>query len=149
MSNTIRAFLTNQRPRSVNARTTDRFQERIRQSYQAYYADNEPLTETLYGVVYYFHRRNNQLDADNLSKPIWDALEGLAFENDLSIQLRQAGVIDLRSTDMTTFDLSQMPDTVADDFIQMIGVEEHVLYVEFGVLHQSMFSFGQEVTREV
>ena len=106
------------------------------------------FNQPLYGVVYYFYRRNNQLDADNLSKPVWDALEGVAFENDLLIRLRHAGVVDLRSTDMTTFDLSKMPDTVADNFIQMIGVEEHILYVEFGILHQSMFLLGQEVTGE-
>jgi len=144
----MRAFISNQRPRSVNARTTDKFQERIRESYKAYYDTDEQLDGLLYGTVYYFHNRNNQLDADNLSKPIWDALEGLAFTNDLLIQIRHAGVIDLRSTDMTAFDLSKMPDTVAESFIEMIGVEDHILYVEFGRLHQVMFSFGHEITEE-
>lgn len=144
----MRAFLSNQKPRSVNARMTDRFQEGIRQSYREYCPDSEPLNDELYGVVYYFHKRHNQLDADNLSKPIWDALEGIAFENDLLIRLRHAGVVDLRK-DMTTIDLSNMPDTVVDNFIQMLGVEEHIVYVEFGILHQSMFLFGQEVRGEV
>ncbi len=144
----MRAFLSSQRPRSVNARMTDRFQERIRQAYHTYYPATDLLAEPLYGVVYYFHNQHNQLDADNLSKPIWDALEGLAFEDDRVIQLRHAGVVDLRSTDMTTFDLSSMPDTVIDDFIEMIGSEDHVLYVEFGNLDQSMFLFGQEIAGE-
>jgi Holliday junction resolvase RusA-like endonuclease len=144
----MRAFLSNQKPRSVNARTTDRFQERIRQSYREYNSADILLTEPLYGVVYYFHKRNNQLDADNLSKPIWDALEGVVFGDDLLIQIRHAGIVDLRNTDMTTFDLSNMPDLVAEQFIQMIGVEDHILYVELGSLHQSMFVFGHEVQGE-
>lgn len=144
----MRAFISNQRPRSVNARTTDRFQERIRQSYREYNSGDMFLTEPLYGVVYYFYNRNNQLDADNLSKPIWDALEGLAFDDDFLIRIRHAGIVDLRSTDMNTFDLSNMPDNVAANFIQMIGVEDHILYVELGNLHQSMFVFGHEIRGE-
>jgi hypothetical protein len=145
----MKAFLSNQRPKSVNAKRTSSFQERIRRSYREYCPGEELFKEALYGIVYYFHKRNNQLDADNLSKPIWDALEGIAFENDLQIRLRHAGVIDLRSTDMTTFDLSKMPDTVADSFIQMVGTEAHVLYVELGTLHHSMFGFGHEFLGEV
>jgi hypothetical protein len=133
----------------VNARTTDTFQRRLRESYQAYCPNDKLLTEPLYGVVYYFHNRHNQLDADNLSKPIWDALEGLAFEDDLLIQIRHSGVVDLRSTDMTTFDLSDMPDNVAEQFIQMIGIEDYILYVEFGNLHYRMFTFGHEMTGEI
>ena len=133
----------------MNAKGTSNFQERIRHSYHAYYPDQELMDGVLYGIVYYFHKRNNQLDADNLSKPVWDALEGVAFNDDRSIQLRHAGVVDLRSTDMTAFDLSRMPDMVADSFIEMIGTEDHVLYVEFGGLHQRMFRFGQAIPEDL
>jgi hypothetical protein len=144
----MRAFISNQRPRSVNAKYTDKFKDYIRESCKVYCEPSEQLQGLLYGIVYYFHKRTNELDADNLSKPIWDALEGMAFEDDLLIQMRHAGIVDLRSTDMTAFDLSRMPDTVAETFIQMIGVEDHILYVELGRLHQSMFVFGCEIAEE-
>jgi hypothetical protein len=144
----MQAFLCTHRPRSVNARTTGRFQQLIREAYLNYYPAGERLHHPLYGIVYYFHNKPNQLDADNLSKPIWDALKGLVYDDDLIIQLRHAGVIDLSRTDMTLFDLSKMPDKVAIDFIGMIGSKSNILYVEFGKLDQGMFIFGQEISEE-
>lgn len=145
----MQAFLCTHRPRSVNARNTDKFQEHIREAYHIYCIPGELIDAPLYGVVYYFHSRHNQLDADNLSKPVWDALEGVVYEDDLIIKLRHAGIVDLRGTDINLFDLSRMPDTIAADFIAMIGSKDYILYVEFGQLSQDMFLFGRETNKGV
>jgi hypothetical protein len=84
-----------------------------------------------------------------LSKPVWDALEGVVYEDDLIIKLRHAGIVDLRGTDINLFDLSRMPDTIAADFIAMIGSKDYILYVEFGQLSQDMFLFGRETNKGV
>ncbi len=137
------AFLCTDRPRSVNAKRTDKYQEQIRQAFRKYCRLADLLREPLYGIAYYFHAEHNQLDADNLSKPIWDALEGLAYQDDSVVQLRHSGIIDLRQTDLTVFDLSQMPDNVANAMVDFVATEEkHIIYVEFGSLKPEMFVFG-------
>src|SRR3954469_11070503 len=40
------------------------------------------MTEELYGIVYYFHKKKTGTDADNISKPIWDCLKGILFDDD-------------------------------------------------------------------
>ena len=97
----------------------------------------------MYGKVYYFHWESTQLDADNLSKPIWDALEGLAYEDDSIIKLRHAGIIDLRETDLQQFDLTSIPDDVADSFLDMVGSEKHILYIELGKFLNNLIIFGE------
>jgi hypothetical protein len=100
------------------------------------------VSEQLYGLVYYLHAKPTDLDADNLSKPIWDALEGLVYEDDKIIRHRRSGVIDLRTKDLRAFDLSALPDNVASALMSAVGSEEHILYVEYGSLRDDMFAFG-------
>ncbi|MGA9656431.1 MAG: hypothetical protein WBV96_21215 [Polyangia bacterium] len=98
----------------------------------------------LYGLVYYLHAKPTQLDADNVSKPVWDALEGIGYRDDEVIKHRRAGLIDLRSKDLHTFDLSGMPDSVAAALISAVGVHDDIIYVEYGALHDDMYEFGLE-----
>lgn len=92
----MKAFLLKRKPKSVQSKTKSKYQEYLREAYNEY-CDSDAFEEfPLYGKVYYFHRENTRLDADNLSKPVWDALEGLAYEDDSVIKLRHAGIIDLR-----------------------------------------------------
>jgi Holliday junction resolvase RusA-like endonuclease len=76
------AFLVNQRPCSVRAKMTDRFKASIQRAFQYYWPTKPLVSNALYGIVYYFHKTPTQLDADNISKPIWDALEGILYEDD-------------------------------------------------------------------
>ncbi|MBX9701405.1 MAG: RusA family crossover junction endodeoxyribonuclease, partial [Acetobacteraceae bacterium] len=59
-------------------------------------------------------------DADNLSKRVWDALEGLAFADDKQVRLRTAAIIDLGPVDdegevpdIEALDLTDVPDDLA------------------------------------
>lgn len=84
-----------------------------------------------------------QLDADNLSKPIWDALRGIAFKDDFQIRFRSAGLFNLGAEKIDELDLTNMPDYVFDDFLEMIdGESSHILYVELGEFSYDLIRFG-------
>lgn len=139
----IRAFVCSVRPRSVNAKTAERYKALIQKAYAKYCAPCD-LQPPQYGLVYYFHRRKTDLDADNISKPVWDALEGICYSDDSVLKHRRSGVIDLSSGGMEAIDLSRVPDPVAAQMLASLGSDEHVLYVELGVLRPKMFEFGIE-----
>ena len=138
----MKAFICCKRPRSINAKASETFKSFIREAYEKYCGD-PPDESVLYSRIYYFKNVPHQLDADNLSKPIVDALQGYAFSDDAHVELRQSGVIDLRRDDISGFDISGMPEAVVDDFVQSIGSEDHLIYVEIGPLSKEMFKFGQ------
>ncbi|MDM8521817.1 RusA family crossover junction endodeoxyribonuclease [Desulfococcaceae bacterium HSG8] len=139
----MKAFLSNKKPKSMQSGTKSKYQEHLKDAYNKYCNSDEFEVVPLYGKAYYFHKESTQLDADNMSKPIWDALEGLAYEDDSIIKLRHAGIVDLRETDLELFDLSSIPDNVANSFLDMIGSEKHILYIELGKLRNDMIVFGE------
>lgn len=140
----MQAFICTKKPRSVQARKKASYYEAIKDAYREFNASSEGLA-TLYGVVYYFHNQKTELDADNLSKPIWDALEGIVYADDKVVKLRHAGVIDLRKHEFNSFDLSRVPDEIFTKFIEVIGTEDHVIYVELGELDSDMYKFGNQL----
>jgi hypothetical protein len=89
------------------------------------------------------HTRTN-IDADNLSKPIWDALRGVAYVDDNVIRHRRAGLIHVGTgmKALRAFDLSRVPDAVAAELMSAVGSREHIIYVEYGALQDEMFAFG-------
>jgi hypothetical protein len=106
----------------------------------------------LYGIVYYFvsgYRPARDADADNVSKRVWDALEGVAFRDDEVVRLRVAGVIETgvaHSDDgprLEQVDLSDLSPDVARALLSLVAREEaHILYVELGPLSGGMFLFN-------
>ena|GEM_PF-3138159 len=44
---------------------------------------------------------------------------------------------------MELFDLSLIPDNVANSFLDMVGSENHILYIELGRLRNDMIFFGE------
>jgi len=65
--------------------------------------------------VHIDHRTKTGLDADNLSKPIWDALRLVVYPDDKLIRFRSSTVSDLLTNEIKVFDLSNMPDEILDD----------------------------------
>ena len=102
------------------------------------------MNESLYGFVYYFHKIKTQLDADNLSKPVWDALGTVVYTDDKLVKFRSSAVFDLRATGIEVLDLSDIPDYLLDDFLEMIENEDHILYVEVGKFDYELFQFKYE-----
>ena len=138
------SFLCNFPPRSVNARRKTAYYSGLVEAFQKYHADITPSSEELYGFVYYFHKRKTQLDADNLSKPIWDALIETAYGDDRQIRFRSAGIFNLAADGIGELDLTNMPDYILGDFLEMIDNddEKHILYVEFGKFNYDLIQFG-------
>jgi len=138
------AFLSNLKPRSVNAQKSEKYKNGIQDAFRHYHGTIPPISGSLYGFIYYFHRVKTELDADNLSKPIWDALKLVAYTDDKIIRFRSSGIFDLQSEQLEILDLSRMPDYVFDDFLRMIESEDHILYVEFGEFDYGLFQFAYE-----
>jgi len=143
------AFLSHHRPRSVNAKTSEKYKRGIREIFKNKVPAISRSEDDLYAVVYYFHRVPTTQDADNISKPILDALEGLAYADDRLVKLRQAAIVDLRSPAMEALDLTRMPSEVFDTFIEKLDREDHTVYVELGKLDYRQLQFSYETLREV
>jgi hypothetical protein len=50
------------------------------------------------------------------------------------IRLRISGIVDLASSDLDEFDLTEMPAQAANALLAQAGEAEHLLYVEIGEL---------------
>jgi hypothetical protein len=137
------SFLRNYTPRSVNAKHKTAYYNGVVNAFHHYHRKAVPIRDSLYGCVYYFHRIKTQLDADNLSKPIWDALKNVAFIDDQQIRYRSAGLFNLQSEGIDELDLSNMPNNILIDFLKMIDKKENnILYVEFGKFDYNLIRFG-------
>lgn len=135
------AFLCAKKPRSINAGTSDQYKGALQKAFTRY-CKNSAFSSPIYSRIYYFNRVSHRIDVDNFSKPILDALKGFAYADDAVVEFRQSGVIDLQREDISSFDLSGMPEAVLEDFIQSIQNEDHLIYVEMGHLDKCMFAFG-------
>ena len=138
------SFLCSITPRSVNAKKKDAYYSGLVNAFKHYHGEISPISEYLYGFVYYFHRRRTELDADNLSKPIWDALVSTTYPDDNLILFRSSGLFDLQSEGIEVLDLSNFPDYLFEDFLEMIENEDHILYVELGKFDHGLFQFDYD-----
>lgn len=145
----VYVFLSNLRPRSVRAKTPGHYKEGLRNSFRLFCPEPSRGHGPLYAVIYYFHRRASEQDADNISKPVLDALEGLAYEDDRIVRYRQAAMFDLRTDPISTLDMSNVPRPVLEPFLRMLSTEDHVLYVELGRLSYAQIRFGYEAAEEI
>jgi Holliday junction resolvase RusA-like endonuclease len=138
------SFLCTFRPRSVNAKALARYKEKIIESYKKYYPDHRNiLDEDIYGISYYFYKRKHQLDADNLSKPIWDALNTIVYKDDKIIKLRYSGIYDMSKAE-TEIDLTRMARNIYSDFIDYIDKYDDIIYIEIGKLREELYVIGAE-----
>ncbi|NQU05024.1 MAG: RusA family crossover junction endodeoxyribonuclease [Calditrichaeota bacterium] len=101
-------------------------------------------TEELYGVVYYFHRNRTDLDADNISKPVWDCLQSILFSNDLQVKLRMAGVVDISYGKYWELSETLYETGLNEEFEHFFENRNHIVYIECGRLKPDMFQFNLE-----
>lgn len=102
------------------------------------------LTNDLYAVVYYFQKKKTGTDADNISKPIWDCLKGVLFDDDKRIKLRTAGLIDISEGDLNIVDFSNVRGEIVAELVDAFETSEHFVYIECGSLTNSMYKFNWE-----
>ncbi len=103
-----------------------------------------PLADELYGLVYYFYKRNTGADADNISKPLWDSLKGILFNDDRQIKLRIGGNIDISSGNIGIIDFSNLRGEITAELLEAFETKDHIVYVECGLLNNLMFKFNLE-----
>ena len=123
----MRAFVvTGVAPRSVGAEHTATWKGWVEQSYQSAYSGAPALSGDLYALVLYLHRRPTQLDADNLSKPVLDALNGACYADDRQVKVRTSGTLDLGNA---FFDLTDVgvPASLFDEFARAVARKDHVV----------------------
>jgi hypothetical protein len=103
------------------------------------------MTEDLYGIVYYFHEKKTGADADNISKPIWDCLKGILFDDDKQIKLKTAWLVDISKGDLNVIDFSAVRGEITAELVESFGTLDHFVYIEVGVLHNSMYKLNLEI----
>lgn len=95
-------------------------------------AGNSLLTNTiLYGIVYYFRKDEVGFDADNISKPLWDALESVCYSNDKQIRLRLAAVVTIDYHNNYTIPTTRLSLAEVNQIINFFANprQKHMLYV--------------------
>ena len=139
------AFLCADRlPVTKKAASCPKYEADLRAAFRRYYPAAAVQNRDSYGVVYYFHRRPHGIDADNLCKPVFDALKSEAYEDDKCLRLIQAGIHDLTAKGFHVLNLTSVPDNVLSDLLRALNTSDHILYVEVGELDYEMFEFGYE-----
>jgi hypothetical protein len=100
--------------------------------------------DPLYGIIYYFYQKELNLDADNISKPMWDSLKSILIQDDKMVKIRIAGLFNLATEDYNTLDITHSDFRIFSDLIDALDVEQHIIYVEVGLLKKFMFKFDLE-----
>lgn len=140
----MHCFVLRIKPRSYNSwkHATDAarrsYATSIKLGVERFCSDYAVVNTNLYGVVYHFYQTDTGIDADNLSKPLWDCLKGVLFSDDKQVKLRIAGSFDLKQNDFTFLDFSGLTGEVVTELLQAFDTEQHILYVECGNFEASM-----------
>ena len=140
-------FILKSRPLSYNScRGTKKtnYKVALTNSLFSYNPSPSILSGDLYATIYYFFNKNLDLDADNLSKPVWDCLNGVLFNDDKQIKIRTAGSFDLTTGDYCVIDMSGLQGNLVVDLLDAFDNEEHIVYIECGNFKPSMFKFNIE-----
>ncbi len=137
-------FILASQPKSYNARKSDAYQSRIKAAFQTAYPVHHLINHDLYGLVYHFYKVDIGIDADNISKLVWDSLTGVAFVDDSRVKLRMAGSFDLSSTDLVMLDFSGLTKETIDSLLEAIESEDHVLYIECGEFSMNLIRLNLE-----
>jgi Holliday junction resolvase RusA-like endonuclease len=114
---------------------------------QAAFSNQNPDFKTdsnseLYIQVFFFSPNDRNLpDADNISKPICDALANVAYSDDKQLVMRTAAVVSLNEREIS---LDTIPDTISDLMEkEVIQNQKPLLYVYIGKFQFDMIQFSE------
>ena len=130
---------------SFNMRKRMDYTSELRSAFQTFHSSSRPLSGDLYGIIYYFHRKvrkGNQVDADNISKPVWDSLKDVIYADDAQIKLRIAGTYDLTENYYENLNVKNLSQQIQDELNEAFENEAHILYIECGNLEDKMYQFN-------
>ncbi len=103
-----------------------------------------PADKELYARVYFFTSNGVTVDCDNISKPVWDAVNNLLYVDDRRIIMRTAAVIDVNKHPIICIDTSLIDGNVAAELMQGLTESDvKCLYLECGEYNDSMIKIGE------
>jgi len=147
----MHSFILKRQPKSYNswsrasATKKLKYKSDIESSFRQFHPTHTILTDDLYGILYYFFKKNHNHDADNLSKPLWDCLTGFLYNDDSQVKIRTVGIFDLSIEGFSVLDFSGLDGEMVAELVDAFYNEENIIYVECGILNNSMFKFKLEV----
>lgn len=145
----MQAFVCSFKPKSVNVkpRFLRNYKAKLKAVVQGQGATKYGPSDSLYGVIYYFATStvDADIDADNISKPVWDALQGIIYDNDFDVRLRTAGVVVMKTDEVQTLDFTRVPESAMNSLLVNLGSAQHLLYIEVGHWTHSLVGFGLEL----
>lgn len=97
----------------------------------------------LYGQVYFFTSEGTNLDADNISKPVWDALRGTVYEDDKQIVSRTSTVVYTKTHN--SISISGETDVAVELFQNLLSNNVKCLYIECGHFSETMIEIEKEL----
>lgn len=97
-------------------------------------------SDLLYARVYYFHQEREVADADNISKPIIDALKGHLYPDDKQVIFRSAACLDMQRD--FEIDYTNVPADLVADISASILCGDSVIYIEVGSYSDVFIQFG-------
>jgi len=131
---------------SFNRQKRTRLTSELQTAFETFQDDAAAvLSGDLYGIIYYFHRevkKGNQVDADNISKPVWDSLKNVIYTDDAQIKLRIAGTYDLTENYYENLNVKNLSQDIRKAFNEAFVKEAHILYIECGKLEDKMYQFN-------
>lgn len=139
-------FVIPTKPQSYNAKKKHRYTLQLQKEFANQNTTHitYPLTERLYGLIYYFFNKDVGLDADNISKPIWDALNKIAYTDDRQIITRTANAINTNTHDINMIDFTGIEGKTVTAITSSIIDNEHTIYIECGTVNEKFWKFNLE-----
>jgi Holliday junction resolvase RusA-like endonuclease len=138
-------FVSNQRPRSINADSVEKFKKRLANEFEAFkdLYDGLPLSGSLYSKIIYIYRgRKTDIDVDNMSKPVVDAFKSVIYSDDDIINHRVCSKIERNALDIDEIEFTQFPSPIAEKLDSSFSNDtEDILFFEVGPFSKNMIKF--------
>lgn len=123
------------------------FRDEFNKKYKALYDDLPIEGKELRSAIYYLHKLPSGVfppDVDNLSKPIVDSFNDVIYKDDSQIISRRASIMKLDDYDIMTFDATDVPKKVADDFLKYCkNKEEHIVFFAIDEMKPELIKVGE------
>lgn len=141
------SFVYKGRPLSYNCDDSKKkaaYKKRLSSAFNRKYSGSIPEGD-LFAIVYYFYKVDVKLDADNISKPVWDSLSEIAYTDDRQIKIRSAVAIDLSRFSIMDFDQDTLSTEDVYDLSESILDNDHTLYIQVGRIEDYGKIFNQHL----
>lgn len=139
--------ISNLVPLSYNSRNKAVYQNKIRSALNRKYKGKVPMFpqgQELYGRIFFFTSDEIYVDCDNISKPIWDAINQILYMDDSQVVMRTAAIIDVNLHPIKTIDTSLIDSDVAVNLLQELTEPDvRCLYIECDIFQDSMIKIGK------